>query len=222
MIEYRFIIPIERNTDRGDHTPEVIVDFENSLLELAGGFTDYGYVRGLWKDKNSKVIRDIGRHYGVSINEDLRPHLIDLLVRACNMFDQTCIYLVDNTGNADLVYAEVKETLNRPKLEQQFSQWKRFTRSLNLPSRGQHSDVHPGLQEESIGELYPWSIMGIGHGPDWQAINLITGEKGTRFQDIKGTDGMFEITGELQQDGYKMAEAEAQKFIQKATGKTHE
>ena len=37
-----------------------------------------------------------------------------------------------------------------------------------------------GLQAHSAGPLYPWSVRGVGDS--WQAINLLTGEIGHRFQ----------------------------------------
>ena len=49
--------------------------------------------------------------------------------------------------------------------------------SPTLRSKG-HSG-NGGLQGDSIGDSYPWSIRGIGD--DWQAVNLLTGQTGNRY-----------------------------------------
>ena len=43
-----------------------------------------------------------------------------------------------------------------------------------------HSNEHPGLQQHSIGEHYPWGIKRIGE-KGYQPWNLITGEEGPIF-----------------------------------------
>lgn len=49
--------------------------------------------------------------------------------------------------------------------------------SIPLTPRG-HSDAHPGLQRHSVGELYPWIIVGTGIEGNWRyAYN---GETGAR------------------------------------------
>lgn len=46
-----------------------------------------------------------------------------------------------------------------------------------------HSKRHPGLQEHSVGELYPWSVMSRGTKASWRCIpfNGITGAEGPEF-----------------------------------------
>ena len=42
-----------------------------------------------------------------------------------------------------------------------------------------HHASHPGLQEHSVGEIYPWTIRGVNN--TLQGFHCLTGEEGPRF-----------------------------------------
>ena len=42
-----------------------------------------------------------------------------------------------------------------------------------------HSESHPGLQNHSVGEIYPWTIRGVGDS--LQGFHCVSGEQGPRF-----------------------------------------
>lgn len=49
-----------------------------------------------------------------------------------------------------------------------------------------HSTAAPGLRGHSVGELYPYTVIAIGHGPEqrltWSAMDTRTGKNGREFQ----------------------------------------
>lgn len=49
-----------------------------------------------------------------------------------------------------------------------------------------HSAIAPGLRGHSVGELYPYTIIAIGHGPEqrltWAAMDTRTGLNGREFR----------------------------------------
>lgn len=51
-------------------------------------------------------------------------------------------------------------------------------------TKGHRADA-PGLRGHSVGELYPYTIIAIGHGPDqrltWSAMDTRTGRNGREF-----------------------------------------
>lgn len=48
-----------------------------------------------------------------------------------------------------------------------------------------HSAAAPGLRGHSVGELYPYTVIAIGHGPEqrltWSAMDTRTGKNGREF-----------------------------------------
>jgi hypothetical protein len=48
-----------------------------------------------------------------------------------------------------------------------------------------HAAAHPSSRDHSIGELYPYTIIAIGHGPEqwltWAAMDTRTGAHGNEF-----------------------------------------
>lgn len=48
-----------------------------------------------------------------------------------------------------------------------------------------HSTAAPGLRGHSVGELYPYTVIAIGHGPEqrltWTAMDTRTGKNGREF-----------------------------------------
>lgn len=50
-----------------------------------------------------------------------------------------------------------------------------------------HSARQGGLRGHSVGQLYPSSVIAIGHPHQWAAYNNLTGVLGTRWDDIELT-----------------------------------
>ena len=51
-------------------------------------------------------------------------------------------------------------------------------------TRGHRADA-PGLRGHSCGEFYPYTVIGIGHGPEvvkWAAMDCRTGNTGREFR----------------------------------------
>lgn len=49
-----------------------------------------------------------------------------------------------------------------------------------------HAVTAPGLRGHSVGELYPYTIIAVGHGPEqrltWSAMDTRTGRNGREFR----------------------------------------
>lgn len=68
-----------------------------------------------------------------------------------------------------------------------------------------HSQQHLGLQEHSVGEIYPWTIRGKGN--TLQGFHCITGEEGPRFR-------YYDSTAYRQfKEAYQLAELWVEKQI---------
>ena len=52
-----------------------------------------------------------------------------------------------------------------------------------------HSNQYAGLQEHSVGEIYPWTIRGKGN--TLQGFHCLTGEEGPRFRYDSELEGSF-------------------------------
>lgn len=52
-----------------------------------------------------------------------------------------------------------------------------------------HSAVAPGLRGHSVGDLYPYTIIAIGYGPEqrltWAAMDTRTGRHGREFHSYR-------------------------------------
>ena len=52
-----------------------------------------------------------------------------------------------------------------------------------------HHATHSGLQQHSVGEIYPWTVR--GKGDTLQGFHCLTGEEGPRFQYTPSVEGSF-------------------------------
>lgn len=67
--------------------------------------------------------------------------------------------------------------------------------STQFQTKGHRADA-PGLRGHSCGEFYPYTVIGVGHGPGivkWAAMDCRTGRTGREFADY--SDAVRDIAG---------------------------
>jgi hypothetical protein len=106
-VECKPAIPVRRDkrlSDGEPHAPSAWDWFEGELYE------GYGTARwssalevATWRDKSGQPIRDESRVYTIAIPDEKVDELRKLLMQACMVFCQECIYLTVG-GRAELVY----------------------------------------------------------------------------------------------------------------------
>ena len=104
MQEIRFYIPLVRDSNRECHHADAWNYLANTLLDLAGGFTDCGIVTGCWRDASGKTIHDDSRAYVIALDSESEWKARRLFRKFCRVFDQQCIY-VSFAGQAELIPA---------------------------------------------------------------------------------------------------------------------
>lgn len=56
--------------------------------------------------------------------------------------------------------------------------------ALPIATKG-HAEKHGGLRGHSIGDVYPYSVVGVGHAPTlWGALDTRNGEVGTLWPSV--------------------------------------
>lgn len=106
-VECWFLIPLERNSDRGKHPPVLWRLLREEICQLFTGWTGpqrilietVEPVPGGWMPVPGKVIKDVSRKYTVVIPENRAADLQSILERAANSFDQEEILLLVRSVN---------------------------------------------------------------------------------------------------------------------------
>jgi hypothetical protein len=109
-VECHFLIPLRRDKEISDgklHKPAAWKWIARELYKLSEAWTlAPGVYEGQWKSpETGEVVMDYSRRYIVALPRKKVAELRRLLVEACAVFQQRCIYLVV-AGRAELV--EVK------------------------------------------------------------------------------------------------------------------
>jgi hypothetical protein len=89
MVKVIAIIPLNYNDGR-DVPDEIFKEFEDQLIEIAGGYTLEGIVEGGWKDGDT-VYRDRSKKYSIvtESTEDIK----DLVLQVGKQLEQKAMYL---------------------------------------------------------------------------------------------------------------------------------
>ena len=101
MLQYQFIVPKRRYSDKEFHRPMLWTLLNEHLLDIAGGFTT-DIVSGGWRDKSGNIIVDDSIRYTVAIKYSDFSLLQGILKDCLIDFDQECIYLAHPSGSAEL------------------------------------------------------------------------------------------------------------------------
>ena len=98
IVECSFLIPIRRDvnlSDGKDHEPETWDKLNAEMFSRFGGRTIApGVYSGAYRDPDTGLeVPDESVKYFIAIPETMFDQLRQLLVEACNLFQQKCIYL---------------------------------------------------------------------------------------------------------------------------------
>lgn len=102
MIQTVILIPLTDND--GEPFPSSIWhQLQESLLTLAGGYSEEGPVSGAWRDQNGRVYRDKSLRYTVSLNSWTQfPEWLRLVDDLRKLYRQEALYIEVN-GSPEII-----------------------------------------------------------------------------------------------------------------------
>jgi hypothetical protein len=97
-LECSFLIPLKRDallSDGAEHRPEAWEWLDNELFDRFGGATKApGEYHGFYRDPDTQQqVHDASLRFIVAVSEEDVDQLRQLLMAACVLFAQKCIYL---------------------------------------------------------------------------------------------------------------------------------
>jgi hypothetical protein len=97
LVECSFLIPIQRDeglSDGGTHSRRAWNWLENELMQFGGATRAGELYHGWYLDPDTRrPVRDRSKKYLVALTREDVERLRSLLVKACVVFEQKCIYL---------------------------------------------------------------------------------------------------------------------------------
>ena len=113
LLECSFLIPTRRDKNRSDgkaHQRSAWRWFEGVLSDFGGGTRDTSLQFGWYVDPDTgKRVSDYSRKYIVAVPAARLPELRAVLAKACDVFQQKCIYL-SVAGEVEFVEGPHNET----------------------------------------------------------------------------------------------------------------
>ncbi len=100
----KFILFVPLYYNDGRKVPKkVILDFEDRLFVLGGGFTDMGTVRGAYRMADGKKQIDHSAHYWIWLKEEYIPELKRAVAELGFQLGQESMYLESIPSPLDLI-----------------------------------------------------------------------------------------------------------------------
>jgi len=100
----KFILLIPLNYNDGRRVPEeVLLNFEDRLFALGGGFTDDGTVRGAYRMADGTRQIDHSSKYWIWLKEECVPDLKQAVAELGAELGQESMYLERTAGTLDLI-----------------------------------------------------------------------------------------------------------------------
>ncbi len=100
MREYKFLIPVLRDSDRQPHDRRPLDWLDSLLVAEFGGFTRGDPVQGGWQGSESLILDESIPYWIAAVSEKA---VLETIWRCCDRFDQQCIYLRKPDGSVLLV-----------------------------------------------------------------------------------------------------------------------
>lgn len=98
MIQYTFLVPLTRNSDKQPHTSQAFDAFEEWLLESFDGYTVGPIVRGEWIGPHGPIV-DYSREYRVSAHA--ASGYASIVAKIKVLFNQHCVHVATTDAFID-------------------------------------------------------------------------------------------------------------------------
>lgn len=102
LVEYTFLIPILRDSDREPHEQRANDRLADRLYSCFGGYSIAGNVTGTWKDSNGETCFDVSTVYRVAIVPE-HVHVLRGIITECKTwFDQRTVYFANTSTDCTI------------------------------------------------------------------------------------------------------------------------
>jgi len=88
-------IPI-KNNEGEEFSESLIEELKNRIIEISGGLTEKGKVKGYWQNPAGEILEDINRQLDIGIQQEDLDRLRELLRDYKDILEQESMYLEYN------------------------------------------------------------------------------------------------------------------------------
>ena len=85
-----------KNNEGEEFSESLIEELKNRIIEISGGLTEKGKVKGYWQNNEREVLEDINRQFDIGIEPEDLNRLRELLRNYKDILEQESMYLEYN------------------------------------------------------------------------------------------------------------------------------